>query len=129
MKSNCKLFFKYTLIGVLNTVFGYTIFAGGIYIGLPNWLALLSSTILGIVFNFKTFGCLVFDSQDNSRILIFIVVYGALYLLNLMLIKIFVSIGLSAYEAGFIAILLVIPISFYANKRFVFSKLLTANIP
>jgi putative flippase GtrA len=124
LKSNSKLFFQYILTGILNTAFGYGVFAGGIYIGLPNWLALLSSTILGVIFNFKTFGRLVFDSQDNSRIFIFIVVYGVLYLLNLMLIKIFISVGFSSYEAGFIAIFPVIPISFYANKRFVFRKLL-----
>lgn len=120
MKSNSRLFLQYLLTGILNTVFGYAVFAVGVYIGLPNWLALLTSTILGIIFNFITFGSLVFNSQDNSRISIFIIVYGALYLLNLTLIKIFISTGLSSYEAGFIAIFPIIPISFYVNKRFVF---------
>jgi putative flippase GtrA len=122
LKSNSRLFLQYLLTGILNTVFGYAVFAGGIYIGLPNWLALLSSTILGTLFNFKTFGRLVFDSQDNSRIFIFIGVYGVLYLLNLTLIRLFVSFGLNSYEAGFIGMLLIIPISFYANKKIVFGE-------
>jgi putative flippase GtrA len=108
------------LTGVLNTGFGYSVLAAGIYVGLPDWLALLISTILGLIFNFKTYSHLVFNTNDNSRIFMFIGVYGALYFLNLALITVFIGVGLNSYQAGFLALFPTVALSFFLNKMFVF---------
>jgi len=117
-----KLFYRFLLIGIINTIFGYSIFAFGIFLGLQSWLALLLSTILGIIFNFKTFGSFVFNSRDASRFINFIASYGALYLINLFLLKLLGYISLDPYLAGFLALFPMSILSFLFNKKFVFKK-------
>jgi putative flippase GtrA len=57
-------FYKYLVVGVSNTVFGYSIFMLFLYIGLHYSIAALLSTILGIFFNFYMYGKIVFKSNS-----------------------------------------------------------------
>jgi putative flippase GtrA len=77
-------FVRFLLVGGLNTVFGYTVFAISILIGIPYPLAALVSTVLGVLFNFKSYGTLVFGSHDNRLILRFFAVYGICYFVGLL---------------------------------------------
>lgn len=117
-----KLFALFVLTGAVNTVFGYGVFAIGIYIGLPYWLALVLSTILGIIFNFKTIGNFVFKSRDNSKFFKFLMVYIILYVVNLLLIDLGMILGLNAYTSGFISLFPVALLSFMLNKKLVFKS-------
>ncbi len=115
-----KLFLMFLLTGVVNTAFGYSIFAIGIFIGLQSWLALMLSTVLGIIFNFKTIGILVFKSNDNTKFFKFLLAYAVLYCVSLLLVELCMRLGLSAYFSGFLALFPVAILSFYLNKIFVF---------
>lgn len=53
----------FLLVGVMNAAFGYGCFAAFLYLGLHYSLALLLATILGVLFNFKSIGALVFGSK------------------------------------------------------------------
>jgi len=77
-------FVRFLLVGGLNTAFGYTIFAVCILIGVPYPVAALISTVLGVLFNFKSYGALVFGSHDNRRIFRFFAVYGICYVVGLV---------------------------------------------
>ena len=77
-------FVRFLLVGGLNTLFGYTVFAICILIGIPYPLAALVSTVFGVLFNFKSYGTLVFASHDNRLIFRFIAVYGICYLVGLV---------------------------------------------
>jgi putative flippase GtrA len=77
-------FVRFLLVGGLNTAFGYTVFAICILIGIPYPLAALVSTVLGVLFNFKSYGALVFASHDNRLIFRFIAVYGVCYVVGLV---------------------------------------------
>ena len=77
-------FVRFLLVGGLNTAFGYTVFAICILIGIPYPVAALVSTVLGVLFNFKSYGTLVFGSHDNRLILRFFAVYGICYLVGLL---------------------------------------------
>lgn len=115
-----KLFFLFVLTGVINTVFGYSIFAISIFVGVQSWLALMLSTVLGIVFNFKTIGTLVFNSKDNSKFFKFLLIYVLLYGVSLLLVELFMKLGLSAYVSGFVTLFPVAVLSFFLNKTLVF---------
>ena len=69
------LFIKFLAVGVLNTLFGYGIFALLLFIGLHYAVASILATICGVLFNFKTTGTLVFNNNDNRLIFKFISVY------------------------------------------------------
>ena len=56
---------QFVLVGILNTAFGYGCFALFIYLGLHYTIAVLLGTCLGILFNFKTLGHLVFKNKQN----------------------------------------------------------------
>jgi putative flippase GtrA len=43
---------KFLVVGAVNTVFGYSCYAGLLFIGLHYSLAALFGTLLGIVFNY-----------------------------------------------------------------------------
>lgn len=121
MKSvSMKELFRFVIVGVLNTIVGYSLYALFLYGGLSYSYALLFATILGVLFNFKTLGRLVFNSHDNRLIVKFFAVYTLTFCLNLGLIRIFTEMGLSAYIGGAIALIPTTIASFILNKYFVF---------
>ena len=116
-------FIRFILVGILNTMVGYGLFALFIYLGLHYSLAVLFSTILGVLFNFKSIGKLVFNSNNNERIYHFISVYILLYLLNVSGLWGLSSIGMeNMYVAGAILLAPLAIISFILNKNFVFNQ-------
>ena len=119
---------RFLIIGGVNTVFAYVIYALAIFIGLHYTLAALAQTVLGTLFSFKTMGCLVFDNPDNKLIFKFIAVYILCYFLNIGFLRILTQVGLSnLYIAGLISCSLVALISFCLNKWVVFRKKTVAH--
>lgn len=114
------IFIKFILVGILNTIFGYSIFALFLYFGMHYALALFSSTILGIIFNFQTTGLLVFKNKENKLLLKFIAVYAIIYAMSVSLLKIANVFQINLYFAGFITTGLTAVISFVLNKKWVF---------
>lgn len=115
-------FSRFLFIGGINTLFGYGIFSLLLFLGLHYSLAALLSTILGILFNFKTTGVIVFNSRDNSLIVKFFGVYGVVYVLNVLGLYLFSLVGVSAYISGAILILPMACVAFVLNKKFVFKS-------
>ncbi|WP_010494530.1 GtrA family protein [Paenibacillus elgii] len=111
---------RFLFVGGLNTAFGYSIFALFIFVGLHYSLASLFSTIIGILFNFKSTGILVFNSKKNSLIYKFIAVYGIVYLINVSLLKILSLFITNVYFSGAIILLPLAVLSYILNKKFVF---------
>lgn len=115
-------FIRFVLIAGLNTAFGYGVYALFIWLGVHFSLATLLSTILGILFNFKTYGVIVFRNKNNQLILRFILVYGFLYLCNVASIAILKQMGLTSYLAGFIMLIPIGLLGYFFNKRFVYNR-------
>ena len=112
---------RFVLIGCLNTVFAYSVYALFIFLGLHYTLAVLLSTIIGICFSFKTLGKFVFNKSDNHLIFKFFAVYGLCYFLNIGLLRLFTLCGLhNLYIAGLLSSGLVAMVSFCLNKWVVF---------
>jgi putative flippase GtrA len=117
-------FIKFLFVGALNTAFGYACFAFFVWVGFGVVLAPLFSTVLGILFNFKTIGILVFRKNDNSLLPHFFAVYAIVYVCNVVGLKIAAYCGLhNLYIAGFILVLPLALLAFYLNRRFVFERL------
>ncbi len=77
---------RFLLAGGANTLFGYLVFALVQSWSHQSWLALLVGTLAGIVFNFFTTGGYVFRQLTPGRILPFVLVYLAIYAVNLGLL-------------------------------------------
>lgn len=115
--------FKFILVGVLNTAVGYSLYALFIFLDFSYPIAVLFSTALGVLFNYKSIGNLVFAHQGASRLLSFIFVYVVVYGLNVYGLWQLEVFGLEdKYLAGAVLLLPLALFSFILNKFWVFKK-------
>lgn len=116
-------FIRFLIIGGVNTVFAYSMYALAIFVGFHYTLAALAQTVLGTLFSFKTMGHLVFDNPDNKLIFKFLAVYILCYFLNIGILRVLTQLGLeNLYVAGLLSSGLVALVSFCLNKWVVFRK-------
>lgn len=115
-----RQFSRYMIVGVLNTAFGYGVYAILIYGGLHYAWASLVATILGILFNFFTTGRIVFHNADNSRLIKFFVVYGVVYVFNIAGLAIMNALCVDLYLAGLVMVPPAAILAYILNHRFVF---------
>ena len=121
-------FIKFLLVGGVNTIFGYGVFVFFIWIGLHYTFATLVATILGILFNFKSYGILVFKNKSNRLLWRYISVYIFLYILNNFWIYAFTRIKVTPYISGMLWILPNAIIGFILIKRIVFANISSEEI-
>lgn len=116
-----SVFIRFVLVGCLNTMFGYGVYCLMIWIGLSYWWATLVANILGVLFNFKTIGHLVFKNPSNKLFFRFVSCYVLAYGLNVGIIYLLSHhIGWNDYLCGIIATIFVALFSFFYQKLFVF---------
>lgn len=114
-------FVRFIFVGVINSLFGYGCFALLLYMGLHYTIALLLSTVFGVIFNFKSTGALVFGSHDNRLMLRFSGSYAVVYFVNIIGIKGLSHVGVAPYIGGAILIAPMAVLAYIFNKRFVFN--------
>lgn len=116
-------FIRFVLVGVLNTAFGFGVYCLMIWLGVSYWWATLISNVLGVLFNFKTIGILVFKNPDNRLFFRFVSCYVLAYGLNVGLIYLLTTYTeLNDYGGGLVATFFVALFSFFYQKLFVFKK-------
>jgi putative flippase GtrA len=78
---------KFLSVGLLNTIFGYAVFAILIFFKVHYLAALFVATVAGVVFNYFTFGRLVFYKSGSSFTFVkFAIAYTAVYITNAALL-------------------------------------------
>lgn len=119
---NIYLFIKFILVGILNTLFGYSFFALLLWLGFHYSIATIFSTIIGVIFNFCTTGRLVFKNTNNLLIFKFILVYIFTTSLSILILYISNKMNFNLYYAGFVLSVIMALISFILQKTFVFKE-------
>ena len=99
--------YKYLFIGGVNAVFGYGVFVFFLFLDLHYSVAVLAATILGVMFNFQTYGRIVFKRHSWWLMGRFVFFYTALYFINIALLALFNLFLVDLYLAGAIAILFI----------------------
>jgi putative flippase GtrA len=70
-------------VGIANTLFSYSVYAILLFIKVPFLVALLISTIVGVIFNYINFSLLVFNVNRNWLVFgKFVVSYALIYAVN-----------------------------------------------
>lgn len=115
-------FFRFLFIGGMNTLFGYSLFSILVFFKIHYSLALFIATIIGVIFNFKTVGVIVFKNGQNSKIFRFIMVYIVLYILNLAIVASLKMMDMNIYAAGAVALMPVAVTGYFLNRLFVFNN-------
>ena len=115
-----RRFALFLVVGAGNTVVGYAIFAILVGIGAGSTAAATGSTILGALFNFRSFGSIVFRSFDGSPLPRFLAVYLLQWAINLLALRLLDAAGLSALLAQAIIVPFLAVAGFLLMRRFVF---------
>ena len=118
-----RKFIKFLVIGFINTLFSYIIFFFGILYGLHYSLATLIALILGILFNFYTYGNFVYNNNNTRLITHFFVIYGIIYIINISIQTLLHLIGIkNDYITGGLTILPLAVLSYILMNNYVFKK-------
>jgi len=117
-----KRFVVFLLVGGLNTLFGYGLFALLMFLGLHYALALFVATVVGVMFNFKSTGALVFKSNDNRLVLRFVLGYVVVYFVNLAGIRCLEALGVGAIVGAAVMMFPAAVLAYMLNSRFVFGR-------
>jgi putative flippase GtrA len=115
-----KQFMSYILIGICNNALCYLIFFTLVTFGLHYAWATLCVSITGLLINFKLLGRLVFQNEDKTLFVRFVIVYAFIYALNVGLLRLITEIGMDVRLAGALLLAPLAVIAFNLNKLFVF---------
>lgn len=111
---------RYYQAGIVNTLFGYGLYALLVALGLNIYLAQLLAHVLGVVFNFITYSRYTFADQAASKFR-FVLSYGMNYLLSFAFLWSFEQLVESPYISGLLAVIVVSLINFLVLKKLVFT--------
>ena len=111
---------RFLLVGGVNTLFGYTIFAAAYVLTGDHRLAVAASIVLGVLFNFVTTGRIVFGSRSGRALIPFILAYVFALVLNVVLLDLLLRIGLNAFVGQALCLPVVVVTAYLINARFVF---------
>ena len=114
-------FLRFLAPGLLNTGFGYVSYAALVLTGMPLWLAVAGSTTLAIVFNFYSYGGIVFRNTSAQVMPRFLAFYCALGLTNFGLLRLLGSWGLGPLLAQAILLPVLAVLGFLGMRTFVFT--------
>jgi len=113
-------FFRFLLVGGMNTGFSYGLYALFLWLGMHFVVANGFAFVISLLFSFRTQGTLVFSNRDTRLLPRFVAVWVVIFLFNIALIGGFMRLGLTSYVAGAVALLPVILLSYMLQKFVVF---------
>ena len=119
-RANTGKYVRFILVGALNTLFGYLVFAGLVSLGWRDIFAVPAATAAGVAFNFITYGKLVFASLDGHSLPRFVIGYVGLYVCNITGLRVLARFAVDAYKAQAVLVVPLAIVSYVINDRWVF---------
>lgn len=113
-------FLRFLVVGAVNTVFGYSVFAALVLFGMDPMPALVLTYVIGALFNFFTTRRFVFQHPGGDAFLRFVAAYVVIYLFNAGLFKLVVAAGAAPLMAQALCLPMVAIFSFFLFKLHVF---------
>ena len=117
-----RRFLTFLVVGGLNALVGYGIFAALILLGLPTPAAVVLGTILGVLFNFLSTGRLVFRNSAPGLLPRFLAVYAVQMGLNVAALELLERAGVHPLVGGALLLPPLAVFTYVAMRRFVYSQ-------
>ena len=111
---------RFLVAGLLNTGFGYATYAAFVLTGAPIFVAVAGATGLAILFNFYSYGGLVFGTTASRYMPRFLALYGSLGLINYLLLLALTTSGLGPLIAQALLLPLQMAMGYLGLRGFVF---------
>jgi putative flippase GtrA len=111
---------RYYQAGIVNSLFGYGLYAFFVAIGFNMYVAQVVAHVIGVAFNYLTYSRHAFRGSRANKAR-FILSYVANYFLGLVTLagaSIFIR---SPYVAGFVALVVVSVVNYFVLKHLVFT--------
>lgn len=112
----------FLLVGLLNTIFGYGLFAVLYLVTGLHQFALVLATICGILFNYFSTGRLVFQNRNSKAFLPFIAGYGVILVINFVLLELLVRAEMNPLLAQALCLPVVVVLAYLISSRLVFNR-------
>ncbi len=116
-------------VGLVNTAFGYGVFALLILGGAGVNGAAIGSTLIGVLFNFRSTGLLVFGSREARLLPRFLLVYGLQCAANMLALRAFGAAHIAALWAEAVILPVLAVATFLLMRRFVFAPAPADRLP
>lgn len=113
-------FARFVTIGLINTLFGYSVFAGLLLISGQRTPSLIGATTIGVIFNFFTTGRFVFDNRSLHKLIPFCMAYMLALSFNIVLLDILTLAGVDALLGQAVCLPVVVVVSYVVNAWLVF---------
>ena len=110
---------RYYKIGIVNSAFGYGLYALLIFLHLNIYLAQILSHVTGMGFNYFMLSIHVFIGS-KPKLFRYIFAYGVNYLMGLLFLTVYHMIIASPYIVGFLTLFTTAFLNYFILKRFVF---------
>ncbi|WP_158816270.1 GtrA family protein [Methylocapsa sp. S129] len=120
MRSDWLLFLRFLAVGGLNTIFGYVSYAAFVLVGAPLWLAVVGATVLAFLFNFISYGGIVFGSTSHLLLPRFLIFYSGLGILNFVLLRVLTHLNVGSLWAQALLLPVLAVVGFVGMRKFVF---------
>jgi putative flippase GtrA len=117
---NSSLMARFVLAGVVNTLFGWAVFASLILLGINISISLFFGMTLGVLFNYLTIGGYAFKKFSKKIFLKFMTSNLLIYFLNLFMLSYIQEVIKNIILAQLTLIPFLALISFFIMKNFVF---------
>lgn len=119
-----KLFAKYSLAGVINSLVGYAVIFGCMLAGMEPTTSNVAGYAVGLVTSYFQSRFWVFRSENAvfAETVRFLLGFVVAFLANFTVLKLLLAHGTNAYLAQAIACVVYIVVGFFLNSVFVFSK-------
>ncbi|RYG99353.1 MAG: GtrA family protein [Alphaproteobacteria bacterium] len=111
---------RFVLIGVVNTAFGYGVFAATWLMSQSNVIALTVAYVAGPLFNYFTVGKFVFTNRGLNTLPLFLLGYLLTAAINLALLEVLVRFGIGTLLAQILCTPPIVFLSFLYNNFVVF---------
>lgn len=108
---------RFLVAGLVNTGFGYTVYAILVALGSHPQLALIGQFALGILWNRAIHGRFVYGPNHHARLPVYAAAYGAVYLFNASALFALIWLGFGPYLAQAMALIPSVALSYLLVTR------------
>ncbi len=113
---------RFIFAGLLNTAFGFLIYAGLVLIGFPVWATVALSMLGALLFNYLTYGGIVFNGLSWRNFPRFVLFYVCLAGLNTVALHAMAGLSFGPFLSQAVLVAPLAVISYLGLTLFVFSK-------
>ena len=115
-------FARFVIVGLVNTGFGYGVYAALVLLKTPPQIALFVSFFIGVIWNYVTTARFVFQISGFGRFPAYVACYVTAYLLNALALHAVIALGLApliaqALLTPFAAVMTFVLVSFAMREK------------